>query len=360
MESSAQQNISADPILTLVYAATLGLDWCRVSRANGTGAWITVASECSRLPRQGWKLHVSATRFSALEVLRRALSVLIAQQVTFKIAPLDLLDQLNHGRGGLSQIGKFITVYPENDEQAVRLAVTLDAATTGLRGPAIPSDRLLGSDSIVSYRYGSFDKRALQDADGLVLGAIDAPDGTLVLDPRLPTYVAPPWTVDPFVAAGVVALEQKAEPLLAQRYVLTGLLAHSARGAVYLAIDLHDHRACLIKQARRDALVTADGIDARDRLRNERDMLIRLAPYAALPQCYDLFTYREDLFLVMEHVRGETLGRHVRRLANAGRLLPFDKVLMWGGALAAALAAIHAQNGQRRGSVASDRSGIGH
>jgi hypothetical protein len=57
--------------------------------------------------------------------------------------------------GGASQIGKFVTVYPNDDIQAVRLALALDAATRGLSGPAVPSDRPLRPAGIVCTA-GSF------------------------------------------------------------------------------------------------------------------------------------------------------------------------------------------------------------
>ena len=87
---------------------------------------------------------MSAAVVSAKEVIRCAVPILAAEGVTFKIAgSLPMLAELNSGALGMSQIGKFITVYPEGDDQAVRLAGCLDAATRGMRGPQIPSDRAL-------------------------------------------------------------------------------------------------------------------------------------------------------------------------------------------------------------------------
>jgi hypothetical protein len=71
-----------------------------------------------RSPReQGWKLHFSATVVWAEEVLRQALPVLRREDASFKVAAsLRTLDALNQGRWQISQIGKFITVYPNDDE----------------------------------------------------------------------------------------------------------------------------------------------------------------------------------------------------------------------------------------------------
>ena len=106
----------------------------------GTGPW----------PDQGWKLHVSATALSAVEVLEAALDVLLADGARFKVLnSIKLLNALNSGLFGISQIGKFVTVYPSDDSHAVRLAVDLDAVTRGRRGPRVPTDRALRPGSLV-------------------------------------------------------------------------------------------------------------------------------------------------------------------------------------------------------------------
>src|SRR2546421_227703 len=112
--------------------------------------WICVShSLTGPPPEQGWKLHVSATSLSAQDVLQSVLPPLLDERVTFKVAQSpDVLELLNRGSVGLSQVGKFITVYPSDDVQAVRLAVRLDQATRGLRGPAVPSDRRLRPGSV--------------------------------------------------------------------------------------------------------------------------------------------------------------------------------------------------------------------
>ena len=77
---------------------------------------------------------MSATALSAVEVLEAALDVLLADGARFKVLnSIKLLNALNSGLFGISQIGKFVTVYPSDDSNAVRLAVDLDAVTRGRR-----------------------------------------------------------------------------------------------------------------------------------------------------------------------------------------------------------------------------------
>src|SRR5213078_1654866 len=94
----------------------------------------------------------------AVEVLDRCLAVLGGERCGFKVAASRArLRELNLGLAGATQVGKFVTVYPEDDAAAIRLADALHLATAGLEGPPIPSDRRLRPGSLVHYRYGSFD-----------------------------------------------------------------------------------------------------------------------------------------------------------------------------------------------------------
>ena len=59
--------------------------------------------------------------------------ILAKHKLLFKVpARLEFLARLNSGLAQFSQIGKFVTVYPRNDAEAVRLALELHAATRGL------------------------------------------------------------------------------------------------------------------------------------------------------------------------------------------------------------------------------------
>ncbi len=262
-----------------------------------------------RLPDAGWKLHVSATPHSAADVLGRALPLLLEEGVAFKVAASpSVVAALNEGEGGISQIGKFLTVYPLYEHQAVELAAALDEATRGLRGPRVATDRELRPGSLVHYRYGAF-------TDG----------------PEEPEPPAP--ALDPFVAAGVASAEERRP--VAGRYVVVSTLHRSAGGSVHLAADVEAGRECVLKRAGRDARVGPDGRDARDHLRHEATVLERLAPDLRFPAVFDLVEEAGDLYLVMEHLAGGTLGSIVTGPCGT------ELTLEWGRQIASILGAIH-------------------
>jgi len=230
--------IEADPIRKILVRCAPWMIHGEVfsQQSFGTGPW----------PDQGWKLHVSATPLSAPEILEAALGVLFAEGVRFKvIGSLALLAQLNFGELGPSQIGKFITVYPSDDLQAVRLATALHDATVGGRGPRVPSDRPLRPGSVVHYRYGAMIERAEAEEGGGTYGILD-PAGRLTNDVRLQYYQAPPGGItDPFEAAGVYVPGPPRGRLLNGRYLVNNALAQPPRGGVFRAVDLGGPRASL-------------------------------------------------------------------------------------------------------------------
>ena len=325
---------------SLVEQAPTSSSWNVESDPDPSEVWIRVHSFSARTPDQGWKLHVSATAAAAEDVLRRALPVLLAEDVGFKIAKsLDVVNALNAGEGGLGQVGKFMTVYPNDDDQAVALALALDEATAGLPGPEVPTDRAVRLGSLVHYRYGAFAERLIQTASGHVVPAVVTPDGGLVPDRGPGLAGGPEWAGDPFAAAGLGV--ERSLQTVGGRHLVTAMLHKSAGGAVYAALDLDAGRPCVLKQARRHGRAGPDGKDARDYLRQEAGVLARLEGDPRFPAVYGLFEDDGDLYLAMEEVEGPTLADVVAGEYSGGRLVPAEQVIAWGRELAGALGVIH-------------------
>jgi hypothetical protein len=293
---------------------------------------------------QGWKIHISAAVASVEEVLERSLPVLLAENASFKvIASIEQLDDLNQGRAGITQVGKCITVYPNDDVQAVGLALALDLATLGLRGPAILSDRSFRPGSLVHYRYGCFTHEQVIEQSGVPIPALRQPDGTLVPDLKTVGNYTPDWAIDPLIAAGVTVPLPDPELLLNRRYLVTEVLHLSPRGTVGRCIDVIGSRRCILKRAARDAMMQWDGRDARDYLRNAAAVLNRLAPDPRFPAVLDLFEYEEDLILVMDDMGSSTLAQHISSIVDQGHRIAEQQIHAWVREIAALLGHLHKQ-----------------
>ena len=310
-----------------------GTSWRVGTAPSDAPVWIYVENESGPSATRGWKLHVSAALPAAPVVLERAMKVLLRHTASFKLAAsMSVLSALNEGEAGLSQIGKFITVYPDHDEQAVRLAEELHAATEGLRGPPVLSDRPLVPGSLIHYRYGSF----ADPAEG------ENPSTDADRWPARATYSAPDGVDDPFIAQGVSKPDDRG--LIADRYFVTSTLHRSARGAVHLGVDMQDVRDCILKRAWRDARLTPDGVDARDQLRDEAAKLRMLAGKGPWPNVLDVLEDGTDLMMVLERVPGPPLAFGIHSSFGKNRPPGAEQIAIWGSALARALGTIH-ENG---------------
>ena len=262
--------------------------------------WCQLRPNERELRRQGWKLHVSATVASAAEVLARSLDVLLPARCVFKFANAPArVGELNGARFARGSAGKFITVYPADDDEFRRLAFELDQATKGMAGPMILSDRPYRAGSIVHYRYGAFVGERMLDNDGQVVEIIRAPDGTPEPDRREAWFSPPAWATCPLPEPPPA--EDVNGVLLADRFVVRQAIRHANKGGIFEATDHLSGAEVVVKQARAHVEL------ARDCLRNEAEMLAVLSEFGVCPAPLAYFEQGGDEFLVEERIQGITL-----------------------------------------------------
>jgi hypothetical protein len=280
--------------------------------------WYAVLPPDMNLPAQGFKIHLSATTATAIELLRRVTPVLTAAGTTFKVVAdpsmLDFQNSKNYPRGSS---GKFVTIYPRDEEQCRALLESLHAATEDLRGPHILSDRPFRDSKVVFYRYGaflsSFQMTIYGDRTPVILG----PDGQWVADSRGPAFQLPPGMTDPFQPP----LKTPSAPLLNGRFRVESAESFSNSGGVYQATDTHTNRRVIIKEARPGA-GSRDGStsDATHILAKEYRVLLALQSTGYVPAAVDYFQEWEHQFLVEELVEGMPLSQY-RALEEFGLLV---------------------------------------
>jgi class IV lanthipeptide synthase len=285
--------------------------------------WLYVIPSGGIKRPQGWKLHISGTVLSAEEILTRTLSILIGGASAFKVAKdLAFLESLCKTNTPRESAGKFITIYPVDDETCDALAVELDERLADLDGPVVLSDLQYRPGSLVSCRYGAFTATYMLSAAGDIRPAIRTPDGELVEDQRQAWFECPPWTSPPaaFRRPASEAGERSQRPgqvLLADRFLVVQALRLTAKGGVYLARDRKEGRAeddlVVIKQARPHIGLGADGIDVRSFLLNEWSVLHLLADTGVTPTPIALFQHDGDLFIAEEFISGTRLDQWARR-----------------------------------------------
>jgi serine/threonine protein kinase len=309
--------------------------------------WITVryrsATGANYFPNQGWKLHVSAHHTNAEEILARVVPILSARAIPWKCAPTRLkLQSLNQGEGGLSQIGKFITIYPATDEQSVALAVELDHLTQGLSGPSVPSDRALNPSSLVHYRYGGYTNFQIQTPIGQIINAILLPDGSYVKDVRSTQFRTFPGIEDPFERAGLYVPPAPPSRLFGGRFFYISTVHRNSRNSVYLTVDIQEGCHAILKQVSLEMRVGKEDLPANEMLRHEAKVLEAIGHDEHLPSFYALFEQSDSLCLAMEAVDGVTMERFITEKQVNHQLPSTADVVRWAKDLVRMLAPVHA------------------
>ncbi|HKS28723.1 MAG TPA: protein kinase [Pyrinomonadaceae bacterium] len=294
-------------------------------------------------PSQGWKLHVSATILTANQVLERVGPFLQQHNVLFK-GPVSLeeLSKINSGLFyGYTQVGKFLTIYPETTERALFLAERLHELTLGLAAPAVPFDVRFRRGSSVYYRYGAFHHQEIENEDGTSTLAVRTPEGELVPDLRASARAMPDWvSADPFAELASHREEQAASQLKTN-YRVFRALTQRGKGGVYQAIDLSVQplRLCILKEGRRHGEPDWEGRDGYWRVKNEKETLGTLRALGMdVPRVYSSFEANGNYYLVTEFIEGASLQSLLNRRR---RRLPLSRALEYARQLASLLAKLH-------------------
>ncbi|WP_439658465.1 lanthionine synthetase LanC family protein [Lentzea sp. HUAS TT2] len=309
------QDFSEDPIRECVRG--LAASWGSSYLLGGDRSWWYFDPATDRpFPAQGWKLHVSAVPVSALRTLRGVAEILMPRGARWKVArSVDHLMRLCTPPAPISQVGKFITVYTEDD--AAGLAAELHEATRLDVGPVVPSDRRLRRGSNVYFRYGSFAPRGSYEGPSQTREwIIIDPAGRRVEDRRAPGRHAPPWAAAPPLP-DVPERRDQGSGLFGRGIAIREVLHQSAKGGVYLA-DL-DGSQVVVKEARIGTAADLTGRDARSRLLNEWKVLQVLKGSGLAPEPVEFFFEEDNAYLVEEHLPGTTLRQWVETMNYRGQ-----------------------------------------
>ncbi|MER5855886.1 class III lanthionine synthetase LanKC [Streptomyces sp900105245] len=281
------------------HAARSG-DWLTLTPVDADGAPLPS-------PAQGWKIHSSATAANAERIAAIVWDYCVPRRIPFKFVPGPHLLHLRNAKyAGRDTSGKFVTVYPADEEQLQTTLRELGTLLEGFEGPYVLTD-LRWHDGPLYVRYGAFARRYVVDERGTLVPAVADGAGRLVPDRRAPSFQVPEW----------VSLPEFLRPHLDARntttvgdlpYRIEKALHFSNGGGVYTGTDTRDGRRVVLKEARPHAGLAADGADAVARLERERAALERAAGTGVVPEVRDWFTLGDHRFLVMDFLEGRPLN----------------------------------------------------
>ncbi len=264
---------------------------------------------------QGWILHISMVISQVIPVFKLVIPFLIKENVPFKI-PQDKETCLNLMNGclGTAQIGKIVSLYPENDALALFIAKELIQLTKPFKGPLVPTDILLGS--IVYTRYGSFNAVLQFTNTGQGEKYIYNSKGQLIKDPYSMPFRLPEGIDWPFssLASEIAPVSKK---ILNFIYRPTSYLKEDPKGDVYKGVylkSLFNVKNCVIKQGRKNMSSEDSGRDIYDRLSWQQKLHTDLSGLLPIPKIFDFFQQGGHSYLVMEYIKGTNLYDKIKEI----------------------------------------------
>lgn len=290
-------------------------DLCTRPVPNGweheaTEVWLNYAPVGAQVPKQGWKIHVSARLADVERTLTGVWDYCVERGVPFKFLRSEpVVVTYNSKSADREASGKLVTIYPADDAHLELVLKELDHLLAGVQGPYILSD-LRYADGPLYVRYGGFaEQYCLSDSGQRVL-AVEHPNGRLVPDNRRPVFSPPEWvTLPSFLEPQLAARNAVTTGTLA--YQIDGVIQFSNGGGVYLGRHKESDRQVVLKEGRPHAGLDVLNRDAVARISHEQAILERLAGLDGVPAVLDSFTLGEHRFLVEEFIDANPLQRLV-------------------------------------------------
>lgn len=252
------------------------------------------------LPTQGWKIHVSATETNCRDILMKVANLALDHNLQFKYAnDINTMKMMTSKRWPRGGSGKFITLYPRNDEEFHRLIERAYVILKNDVGSYILSDNRYKDCRCLYYRYGGILPVKRLDYMGRMVPILMSPDGQEIVDRRTPYFETPPWVSDPFPSEEP---DQEEMTLNKGRFIVESALAFSNTGGVYMATDTTTGNEVVIKEARPHVELGTNGQDATTRLAHEERNLRIVGDLGISPRVITTFWDWENFYLVEEHL----------------------------------------------------------
>lgn len=236
--------------------------------------------------------------------------LLLQLEAAFKVArSLDAVILINSGDGGVTQLGKVLTIYPMSDHHAKEIVLQVDRLWPRSRGPEVRSDLHVRPGSAVSLRYGTFTSAMIVvNESGLYEFALCGSNGTLVPDRRQnqgeQTQLATPPPIDGCRPRQHPVKLQVPFLINGKEFVALTSLRESPGKQIFLGLAIDTLQSVIIKVGIPGVAGDHRGLDVRDRLRKEFSILSALsAERGVAPKPLEWFQHEWPIEIT-EYFRG--------------------------------------------------------
>ncbi|AEV95892.1 class III lanthionine synthetase LanKC N-terminal domain-containing protein [Pediococcus claussenii] len=107
------------------------------------------------IPREGWKIHISSSLGDAQNIITIIANYCYANNISFKHVRDEALYLENiSSEANSAESGKLITIYPQNEQHALKIMSDCTKLLSTMAGPNILSDYQFKNSKNVFFRYG--------------------------------------------------------------------------------------------------------------------------------------------------------------------------------------------------------------
>lgn len=257
----------------------------------------------TKLPIQGWKIHISTNINNAGVILDIVSDILIDKNISFKyISNPSLLLMTSEKAFPSTQFGKFITIYPKNRSEFLSIIDILHIKLRKYTGSYILGDHPYKDSKVIYYRYGGFDPIKILDDNENYYYFIRDSSNNFFIDERTPIYKVPDG-VEPIFEA--VDNNEKASTGL-DSYYLEYAIRQTNAGGIYYGVAKKNRKKIVIKEARpftmkSDSKTQWDAISYKKREKNV------FQKFDFTPKVIESFYIENNYYLVVEFLEGDSL-----------------------------------------------------
>lgn len=275
--------------------------------------WKEIRMKYPHLLTQGWKIHISAILSESQDILNIVSKICFNYNVSFKfVRTHGELKFKNVKYADRSSSGKFITIYPNSEEQFILLLDILHNSLLGFKnGPYILTDKRW-RDGNVYFRYGGF--KTIKKVNDQNNYYIYTPEGNLIVDDRDPYYKLPDFIKEPSFIQKIeneyIIDDEELSNL--NKYEIIDVIHFSNGGGVYLAKSINNNGKCIIKEGRLSAGLDGENIDAFTRISREFKYLSKLFDVKGVVEPIEFFKEWENNYLVEKYIDGYVLDDWIR------------------------------------------------
>jgi predicted Ser/Thr protein kinase len=239
--------------------------------------------------KTSFKIHLSATIQNANLVAELFFKYITKRNmaINYKIvSSLEKLELQNSGAYGYSQIGKFITIYPNNNNELLFLLDDLNNIFKGIKSIKIPSDFQYKLSEVVFYRYGEF---IIDDSFK------DTRNQEIPKNVKIPI---PDFFINRYYK-------------IPDRFILLDVITKNAKGGVYKALDTQLNKIVILKEASNLSNIDIFNRDSIDRLMLEKSILTKISKENFSPKILGEFYVEDSYFLELEYIQSKPLSEVV-------------------------------------------------